>query len=243
MSTLFAIVLACLAGGVLSVLVASVVGLTPLHRHAPTMISFAVGVLLAAALLDLLPAAAAELDMQTVGMTLLAGVVGFFILEKLALWRHDHAAPKGPSRSAVGLTLTLGDGCHNFVDGLLLAAAFTQDPKLGLAMTIAIVAHEIPQEIGDFFILIAAGYTRRQALMLNVIASLGSLLGGVLGYFVLQHVQGITPYALTIAAASFLYIAIADLVPMLQAARRPRDFALQLPLLLGGMAVVFGGLP
>jgi zinc and cadmium transporter len=242
-NTFAAILLSCLAGGVLSVLAASLVGLTPLHRHARTLVSFSVGVLLAAAMLDLLPAAAAQLDMQRVGATLLVGLLGFFVLEKLALWRHDHSAPDTPSREAVALTLTLGDGCHNFVDGLLLAAAYTEDPKLGLAMTIAIVAHEIPQEIGDFLILVAAGYTRRQAMVLNVIASLGSLLGGILGYFLVQQLTGLTPYALAIAAASFLYIAVADLVPMLQSARQPRDFALQLPLLLGGVAVVFGGLP
>jgi len=242
MSTFAAVVLSCLAGGVLSVLLAAAVGLTRLHRMARTLLSFAVGVLLAAALLDLLPAAAEELDMHTVGITLLYGLLGFFLLEKLALWRHDHTTPQGGTRDAIGLTLTLGDGCHNFVDGLLLAAAYTQDQQLGLAMTGAIIAHEIPQEIGDFLILIAAGYTRREALLLNLLASLGSVAGGVLGFFLARELSQIIPYALVVAAASFLYIAIADLVPMLQHARRPRDFALQLPLLLGGVGIVLGGL-
>jgi zinc and cadmium transporter len=240
--TFTAILLSCLAGGALSVLLAAACGLTPLHRMARSLVSFAVGVLLAAALLDLLPAAAEQLEMRSLGLALLCGLLGFFLLEKLSLWRHEHRGPSTDPRAAIGLSLTLGDGCHNFVDGLLLAAAYTQDFQLGLAMTGAIVAHEIPQELGDFLVLLAAGYSRREALALNLLASAGSLLGGVVGFFLARELQPFVPYALVVAASSFLYIAMADLVPMLQCGRRPRDFALQLPLMLGGMGIVVGGM-
>ena len=138
--------------------------------------------------------------------------------------------------------ITLGDGLHNFVDGMLIAAAFLHDPALGIATTTAVVAHEIPQEIGDFMVLLAAGYSRRRALLLNTVSSLASVVGGVVGYVVLQGVQGIIPYLLALAAASFIYIAVADLVPVLQKHRKPLDFVVQFALLVGGVGLVVWGL-
>ena len=241
--TLAYILLATLAGGVLSVAAAALLSLTVLARWAPRLVSFSVGVLLAATFLDILPEAAQHLPLREVGAMVLAGIFMFFALEKAALWRHDHVfqgATAAPSPT--GLMITLGDGLHNFVDGMLIAAAFLHDPALGIATTTAVVAHEIPQEIGDFMVLLAAGYSRRRALLLNTVSSLASVVGGVVGYVVLQGVQGIIPYLLALAAASFIYIAVADLVPVLQKHRKPLDFVVQFALLVGGVGLVVWGL-
>lgn len=243
---LFSILLATLAGGVLSVLAAASLSLTILGRWAPRLVSFSVGVLLGAAFLHLIPEATHELDAQQVGATVLAGLFLFFALEKSALWRHDHVhghhgGPGHAHASPMGLMIVLGDGLHNFVDGVLIAAAFLADPALGWTTALAVIAHEIPQEVGDFMVLLDAGYSRARALLLNVLSSLGSVLGGLLGWSALQGVSGVIPYALALAAASFIYIAVADLVPSLQRQRRPLDFALQFALLTGGVGVVLLG--
>lgn len=245
---LLSILLATLAGGVLSVLAAASLSLTVLGRWAPRLVSFSVGVLLGAAFLHLIPEATYELDAQRVGTTVLAGLFLFFALEKSALWRHDHVhghhAHSGHGHahaSSMGLMIVLGDGLHNFVDGVLIAAAFLADPALGWTTALAVIAHEIPQEVGDFMVLLDAGYSRARALLLNVLSSLGSVLGGLLGWSALQGVSGVIPYALALAAASFIYIAVADLVPSLQRQRRPLDFALQFALLAGGVGVVLLG--
>lgn len=244
--TLLWIVLATLAGGMLSVLAAASLSLTVLGRWAPRLVSFSVGVLLAAAFLHLIPEATHELDAQRVGATVLIGLFLFFALEKSALWRHDHvhgghSHAGGHAPSATGLMIVLGDGLHNFVDGVLIAAAFLADPMLGWSTALAVIAHEIPQEVGDFMVLLDAGYGRARALLLNLLSSLGSVLGGVLGWFALQGVSGVIPYILGLAAASFIYIAVADLVPALQRRRRPEDFAIQFVLLSGGVGVVLLG--
>lgn len=240
--TLAYILLATLAGGVLSVAAAALLSLTVLARWAPRLVSFSVGVLLAAAFLDILPEAAQQLPFREVGATVLAGIFLFFALEKTALWRHDHVhqgATDAPS--PIGLMIVLGDGLHNFVDGVLIAAAFLHDPALGMATTAAVIAHEIPQEVGDFMVLLAAGYSRQRALLLNALSSLTAVAGGLLGYVVLQGVQGAIPYLLALAAASFIYIAVADLVPALQIHRKPLDFAVQFALLGGGVGLVAWG--
>lgn len=237
--TLTYIVLATLAGGVLSVAAASLLSLTVLARWAPRLVSFSVGVLLAAAFLDILPEAAEQLPFYELGTTVLAGILLFFALEKTALWRHDHSH-QGDMNAPypTGLIIVLGDGLHNFVDGLLIAAAFLQDPLLGVTTAVAVIAHEIPQEVGDFMVLLAAGFSRRRALLLNALSGAAAVAGGLLGYLVLQDVQGAIPYLLSLAAASFIYIAVADLVPALQKQRKPLDFAVQFTLIGVGIGVV-----
>ena len=240
--TLAYILLATLAGGVLSVAAAALLSLTVLARWAPRLVSFSVGVLLAAAFLDILPEAAQQLPFHEVGATVLAGIFLFFALEKTALWRHDHAHQGiADTPHPTGLMIVLGDGLHNFVDGVLIAAAFLQDPALGIATAIAVIAHEIPQEVGDFMVLLAAGYSRQRALLLNAVSGSMAVAGGLLGYLVLQDVQGAIPYLLALAAASFIYIAVADLVPALQKHRQPWDFAVQFALIGGGVSLVAWG--
>lgn len=237
--TLLSIILATLAGGVASVLLAAMISLTKLARFAHRMVAFAVGVLLGFAFTDLLPEAVElGLSITTAGWILLSGIMGFFLLEKMALWRHDHYTHLGHTAHKPQVTMiVIGDSLHNFVDGVLIAAAFLTDWKLGWATTIAVVAHEIPQEISDFMILLDGGLSKSKALLLNALSGAAMTLGGVLGWLALDHASAAIPYVLTLAAASFIYIAVADLVPELHQRRQLRDTVLQLSLMSLGVSV------
>lgn len=236
MSELAYILGATLAGGILSVLAAWLLTLAVADALLPRMVSYAVGVLLGATFLDLLPEAfAAPVAPDILFAVILAGLLAFFLLEKAALWRHEHDRN---ARHPAGLMIVAGDGFHNFVDGILLAAAFLQDPALGIATAIAVIAHEIPQEAGDFIVLLNAGYSRRQALRLNLVSSLAAVVGGVLGYFMLNRMEGAIPYVLSLAAASFIYIAVADLVPELHREKRGGKALPQFALILLGIGTV-----
>lgn len=226
MSVLLWIVLATLAAGVLSVAVASVfLCLNAAHRVAalPHMISFATGTLLAAALVGQLPEAletAGSEQYRQVALVLLGGLLLFFVLEKAVLWRHCHHhdceahAPDHAHRASASAALVLvGDAIHNFLDGILIAAAFLTDVELGIVTALAVTAHEIPQELGDVAVLLNAGMSRMRVLTLNLLVGLASVAGGVLGFALLDAVSGLLPYALAVAAASFLYVAVADLIP------------------------------
>ena len=254
MSLLPAILAATLAGGLLSVCLAALVSVRLGERMNHPLLAFAAGVMLSAACLDILPEALegfagiapAEppaFHARQLFITLLAGILMFFGLERLALWRHAHPGcsrghgrqPDGRARSAAVLIL-IGDAFHNFVDGVLIAAAFLADPMLGVSTTLAVVIHEIPQELGDFVLLLNAGWSRRKAFVANALSSLTAVGGGLLGYFALAGAEDLLPYVLTIAAASFIYIAVADLLPMLH--RQRNSFAVQSALIgLGVMAV------
>jgi len=243
-STLLHILAATLAGGLLSIAAAAIVSFTLLSRWAPRMVAYAVGVLLGTAFLDLLPQAISALGAQAMLGTCLAGVFGFFVLEKLALWRHAHAVPgsdqkHSEARKPAGSMILLGDALHNFVDGILIAGAFLTDPALGWAVTIGVVAHEIPQEVGDFMVLMDSGWSRGDALFWNGVSSLTSVAGGVLGYFALAQGENAIPYVLAISAASFLYIAIADLIPELHHHWDARAATVQVALIAAGVATVF----
>lgn len=239
--TLAYILLATLAGGLFSVVAAATLSLTLLRDVAHKLVAFSVGVLLAVSFLHMLPEAIETLDAHQVGATVLAGIFVFFALEKAALWRHDHHEDEGHvchAHHAAGPLIVLGDGLHNFVDGVLIAAAFLQDPAIGWATTLAVVSHEVPQEVGDFMVLLAAGYSRLKALWLNVLSSLAAVLGGVVGWFTLSGASGLIPYILALAASSFVYIAVADLVPVLHKQRKPIDFIVQFVLLGAGVLLV-----
>jgi zinc and cadmium transporter len=216
-------------GGVLSVVVASVFALRANSAQIPVLISYAVGALLGAVFIEVLPHAfSMTSSMQATAATILGGILLFFVLEKLVLWRHCHleqceahdpAAEVTHDHGRSGLMILIGDTFHNFVDGILVAAAFLANTELGLVTALAIIAHEIPQEVGDFLILLHSGYTKRAALLLNLLSSAAMVLGGVLAYFTLKTMQGLIPALLGLAAASMLYVAVADLIPGLH--RRP----------------------
>lgn len=256
---LLQIVLASIVGGLLSVAAAALVMFGLPRRWLSFTVSFSTGLLLATATLHLLPEALESgLTPHEVFPLLLGGILGFFILEKFALWRHSHGGAgeidphPGAQRCddpahghhhshADGgpILILIGDGFHNFTDGLLIAAAFLADPLLGWSTTLAIIAHEVPQEAGDFAILLAAGWKRGRALFWNGISSLTAVAGGVIGYCALGNARDWIPVIITIAAASFLYIAIADLMPRLK--RETQAVGLHGVLLAAGIAVVAFG--
>jgi zinc and cadmium transporter len=244
MTLLASIVAACLFGSLASLLLAGLIGLRVPARGLGRMVAFAAGTMLAAALLDILPEAfnLAPGSQDALFATMLAALLGFYLLERAALWRHMHADPEGgatdrPSEGAAWVVL-IGDGVHNFVDGALIAAAFVADPWLGVTTTLAVAAHEVPQELGDFMLLRAAGWSRRKALLANAASSLASVLGGAVGWIALAGAEGLLPYALAVAAASFLYIAVADLMPLLHRRRAVDGFAAQSALLAAGVVSI-----
>ncbi|MET0280196.1 MAG: ZIP family metal transporter [Steroidobacteraceae bacterium] len=262
MNTLGWIVSFTLLGGVAGVLLASAFLLVPVRLRAralPAMVSFATGALLAAALLGLLPEAielAGPEHYGAVGISLLGGIALFFVLEKLVLWRHCHAddcETHTPAHDhghrhghdaherAPGVMILVGDTIHNALDGVLIAAAFLIDLNLGVMTGLAVLAHEVPSEVGNFAVLLNSGMSRKQAFSWNLISALGAVLGGVLGYFALSTVQPALPYALGVSAASLLYVAVADLIPGLH--RRvgtTSDSVLQVVLIALGVGLVAG---
>ncbi len=238
-ATLFWIIGAGLAGGAVSVILAATVAYTLLSVWVPRMVSYSAGVLLSVAFLDLLPEAFEKAaDAETLFGVVLAGILAFFLLEKVALWRHGHAHDEHGTRKPSGMLILVGDAFHNFVDGVLIAAAFLTDFRLGITTTLAVMVHEIPQEIGDFMVLLEAGYGRRRALLLNVAASLTSVAGGVIGYFMLGGAQAMVQYALLLAASCFIYIAIADLIPSMHQQNSTREIGWQFGLMTGGIATI-----
>ena len=211
--------------------------------------SFATGALLGAAFLGLLPHAlesAGPDGAHRIGMGLLLGILTFFLLEKFVLWRHCHDdpcemhSPSHAARDAASARMILvGDSFHNVLDGVLVAAAIMTDVKLGIVTALAVAAHEVPQEVGDLAILLHGGYSRGRALVLNLLTSLTSIVGGVVAYFALGTAMDLLPYALAFAAASFIYIAVADLIPGLHR-RVDLRAGLEQVLFIGlGVAVVY----
>ena len=182
----------------------------------PSLISYAVGTLLGVALLALLPEALAELDAMAVFGTLLAGILGFFMLEKLVIWRHCHAddcdVHDQSTRSGAALIL-VGGAVHNFADGAIIGAAVVSSIPLGVTTALAVAAHQVPQEVGDFAVLLGAGYSRSRALILNALAATAGVLGAVVIYAAAGQIPKAMPYVLAFAAGNFLYVAMADLIP------------------------------
>jgi zinc and cadmium transporter len=252
MGVLTWIVLASAAGGVLSVMFAAV-ALVARAEWVPIMVSYAIGALLGAAFLEVLPNAMEQAgNAQALTTAVLAGILLFFLMEKLVLWRHCHMESceahgnppvdeQGHDHGRSGLMITVGDTFHNFVDGIMIAAAFLVDVQLGLVTTIAIVSHEIPQEMGDFLILLHSGYTRTQAVALNLISSVATLVGGVLAYYTLAPMKGAVPYVLAFAAAGMIYVAVADLIPGLHKRVELRHTGQQIVLILLGVLTVWLG--
>jgi zinc and cadmium transporter len=282
--TLVYIIAAALLGGVISVLLAALVAWRVQPRLIPVFVSYAVGTLLGVVFLDLLPHIFEQTTAYHASAAwILAGILVFFFLEKMVLWRHDHgaadidetteeaarahahghphthvtldvhahtkahshghvhhhghvhgqthgAAEQGSQSSA--WMVIIGDGFHNFTDGLAIAAAFTADFRLGVLTSIAIIAHEIPHELGNFVVLIHSGFSKMRALMWNLVSSFATLVGAVLAYFLLQVLDGYAGVFLCLAAASMIYVAIADLIPGLHRRTSLRDSITQF-LLIG----------
>ena len=257
---LFPILLCAALGGIASAAFAVALLWIPAERSArmlPHFVSFATGALLGAALLALLPEAmqaAGPAGARGVGTALLVGLGVFFVIEKLVLWWHSHdeedahvhthdhgdgyAHDHGHGGHASGVLVLVGDSIHNALDGVLIAAAFLKDPSLGLLTTFAVAAHEIPHRVGDFALLVHAGFSQRRALVLNLATGIASVVGALIAYFALKQAMGALPYALAFAAAGFLYIAVAGLIPGLQRRADPRTSAIQVLLISLGIATI-----
>ena len=213
------------------------------------MVSLSVGIMLATALLHSLPEAFdSGADVRSLFVTLLAGLFAFFLLEKFAILRHSHHheadghahvhGHDAHEAGKAGWMILVGDGLHNFTDGILIAAAFLADPNLGIVTGLAIIAHEIPQEIGDFIVLLNAGFSRRRAYFYNLLCSLMAVVGGVLGYVMLERASGWIPYVLVFASSGFVYIALSDLMPQMQRRATLRETVPQILLIAAGVGIV-----
>ncbi|MGB4811242.1 MAG: ZIP family metal transporter [Methylophilaceae bacterium] len=292
LSVLTWIILFSLVGGALSVAGAGLVALNARSSAVPMLISYAIGAMLGAVFLEILPEAIkVATNPQHMTATVLLGILLFFTLEKLVIWRHCHGdhcevhalhseencpdlqsshqqnntgtvgqkakykaassakntrmLKETPSHSHAhdsgrsGMMVMIGDTFHNFVDGILIASAFMVDVKVGIVTAVAIIAHEIPQEIGDFLILLHSGYSKKQAFTFNLVSSFATVVGGTAAYFALQYVQNWIPYILSIAAASMLYVAVADLIPSLHKRTELRATISQLVLIACGVGSIW----
>jgi zinc and cadmium transporter len=247
--TLTYIIAATFLGGLLSVLVAASLTIGVLTRVVHHLVSLSAGVLLGTALLDVLPEAfERHASPQKLFLTLLLGLLFFFLLEKAELYRHshhhegdDHHHHHGFDEQQAGRggwSVILGDSIHNFCDGIIIAAAFLADTRLGVVTSLAIIAHEIPQEVGDYIVLLNAGFSRAKALFYNAVSGLSAVVGGIVGYFIVGPWEALFPYLLVIAASSFIYVAVADLIPQLQHRLTLKETVAQLGWLGAGLLIV-----
>jgi zinc and cadmium transporter len=237
-STYFIALGLSLVGGLGGLLVASGVLLindSARARLVPWLVSYAVGALLGVSTLAILPSALEQLPAPRVLGTLLLGILLFFLLEKLVLWRHCHTHDCEVHDGSV-LPVLVGDAFHNFVDGAVIAAAVLTSVPLGISTALAVAAHEIPQEVGDVAILLHAGYSRRRALLLNVLSAGASGVGAIAACISFDLVPRMLPYFLALAAASFLYVAMADLIPGLHRGRTDAGSMRQILLIGAGIA-------
>jgi zinc and cadmium transporter len=249
--TLAWIVAATLAGGLLSVLAAAALTVHVLGRIVKSLVSLSVGVLLGTALLQVLPEAfERQASAQALFATLLGGLLFFFLLEKAELYRHGHHHEgddphhhhhhgfDAEQAGSGGWSVLVGDSIHNFCDGIIIAAAFLTDTQLGIVTALAIIAHEIPQEVGDYIVLLNAGLSRARALLYNALSGLAAVVGGVVGYFVVGPWEALFPYLLVVAASRFIYVAVADLLPQLQRRLPLRETLAQIGWIAAGLALV-----
>ena len=203
----------------------------------PWLVSYAVGALLGASMLAILPQTFDQLPATHVLGTLLAGILLFFVLEKLVLWRHCHTHDCEVHDGSV-VPVLVGDAFHNFVDGAVIAAAVMTSIPLGISTAVAVAAHEIPQELGDFAILLHSGYSRSRAMLLNVLSAGASAVGAVAAFAAFDVIPRMLPYFLALAAASFLYVAMADLIPGLHRGRTDASSLRQIVLIAAGIATM-----
>ena len=249
--TLLAILAATLLAGVGSVWLAALLGFGVLARYTQHMLSLAAGALLATAFMHLLPEAfESQVGAHELFPTLLVGLIFFFLLDKAELWHHghehhhghdhshDHAGSHEPARSGGSWAILTGDSVHCFGDGVLIASAFVADMRLGVVAALAVLMHEVPHHMGDLAVLRQASDNRRMALVKVSLAGGLTALGGVVGFFLVAQLEAYLPYFLAIASSSFLYVALADLIPQLQKKLSARETLAQIVWLAVGMGMV-----
>lgn len=248
MSILAWIVTASLLGGVLSVAAAALFALNARAHYLGLLVSYAIGALLGAVFLDVLPEAfEMSQSASAVSATVLLGILLFFTLEKVLIWRHchhEHCEVHEPhehnanDHGRSGTMIIVGDTFHNFIDGIIIASAFLVDVNLGVVTALAIIAHEVPQEVGDFAVLLHSGYSKLRAFQLNLISSFATVVGGMLGYYALQDMMSLVPYLLALASASMIYVAVADLIPGLHKRTQLSDTVQQVLLICSGIGTI-----
>lgn len=216
----------------------SLVGIIALYKKGLTtgrwlkgLISFAAGVMLAVSFVELIPEAILESQSTNILLFVLAGIIGFFILEKFI--HHVHCHKPNVHTKPAGILVLIGDSLHNFFDGLAIAASFIVSPAAGIATTIAVAAHEIPQEIADFSVLVHSGFKPIKALLFNFITALTAVGGGLIGFYALSTIDGLTPYFLALTAGMFIYISLSDLIPELHSHKQGDWFVAVAPFLAG----------
>ncbi len=255
--TLIAILIGTIAAGVGSVWLAALLGFAMLARYTQHMLSLAAGALMATAFMSLLPEAfESQADSHDLFSVLLAGLVFFFLLDKAELWHHGHehhhtadhphhhpahahaAAHSHQHPASGGWAVLAGDSVHAFGDGILIASAFMADMQLGVVAALAVLAHEVPHHMGDLVVLRATSGTQRAALVKVSLAGTVTAIGGLAGYFLLSRLEAFLPYFLVAASSSFLYVALADLIPQLQKRLGLKETATQISWLVAGIALV-----
>jgi zinc and cadmium transporter len=231
-----------IVGSIGGLLVASVVllcGPAVRARVVPSLVSYAVGTLLGAAALGLMPQALASLPAEHAFATLLAGILTFFVLEKLVLLRHCHDDAECQVHQSTVTLVIVGDAVHTFVDGVAIAATTLVSIPLGVSTALAAIAHEIPQEAGDFAILLSAGRSRKQALILNATSAIGGLIGALAMLMLGSAMPNVAPYVLAFAAGNFLYVAMADLIPHLHRGETDSNSVRQVILIALGLLTIW----
>lgn len=224
-------------GGLLGVVFVGL-GRKQLDRILQFFVALSAGVLLGVTFFDLLPEATHQLNDTSVFNLFLMAFVGMFLVEKLIHWHHCHDSHC--QEKSLGYMNLIGDALHNFVDGLLIAAAFLVNPTLGVTTTLAVALHEIPHEISDFGVLLYAGFSKTKALLLNFMVALTAVLGGMVGLLAASLISGIEPYLLVLAAASFFYIAASDLMPEMRQVTSTKQLIGRFSVLLAGIALIYG---
>lgn len=240
-----------LAGGILSALSASLLMLFPQRfRDAllARLVSFAIGAMLGAAFLDLLPEAFRSEgagNTTLVGLISALGILGFFMLEKVVFWHHAHEAQEEVvhydqlRRRSAGTLIVIGTSLHNFLDGILLGTAFLSSVHFGVVLMVAVIAHQIPQQVGDISVLLFAGVRRRRALLLSALSGAAMTCGGILAWLLLSRAGALMPYLLAVAATSLIYIAAADLIPTLRQHEKSRVPVLSIALVISGIGLIY----
>lgn len=233
---------ALLAGSVGSVALAGLMLLLQprrLEQVATHLMYLAGGTLLGASMLGMIPKANSQLGAQAAMIMVLGGILFFFVLEKIILWRSCHSKDCNRHDHAAVPIILIGDAFHNAIDGIIIAASFLTSPSLGVFATLSVVLHEIPQELGDFGILIKGGLAKKKALMLNILSGSTSIVTGILAWFMLDTMRSLIPYALAFSASSFIYIALADLIPEMHRKTSLKDSIVQFALILTGIMLIF----
>jgi len=225
-------------GGVIVASSFLLLGETLRTRLVPWLVSYAVGTLVGVALISLVPESLAELPARPAMFTMVLGILAFFLLEKAVIWRHCHDDETCHVHSSAASLVIVGDAFHTFVDGAVIAAAVLTSVPLGLTTALAVAAHEIPQEVGDVAILLASGYSRSRALILNVASGLSGLAGALLAFATVGLVPSLRPFVLAFSSASLLYIAMSDLIPDLHRGQVDANAIRQVALIAAGIGTI-----